>query len=459
MSGTTGRIGRMAGRLTLVALVVTTVLAGASMAHAQTAAPVIVTLHLDGVVDPFTADYITGNVQRAEDQGAEAVLLYMDTPGGLGSSMDQITESFLASKIPVIAYVSPSGARAASAGAFILLSAPVAAMAPGTHVGASTPIGLSGGDLDQKVKNDATAQIEGLATTYGRNADVAATFVTQAASITAEQALDDGVIDLIAPSTQELLTTLNGTSVQLGDGTSVTLHTAGATLEDERMGAFVGFLHSLFDPNLAFIFFWLGLALIVLELIVPGHIFSGTIGTILLVCSLVSFGFLPVRIIGVVLLVISVIAFIVELKAPGLGIWGVVGVIALVAGGWFLYDRAGGVSVSPWVLFAVAAVVSLFFGVVVAAALRLRHSPSLLAGKTIVGAEGIALPTGVGPKGGVVRVASEEWRAIAPAGPISGGAKVRVTELDGLVLTVEPSDAEHVPAAPQAPAAEGRNTP
>lgn len=459
MSGTTGRIGRMAGRLTLVALVVTTVLAGASMAGAQMAAPVIVTLRLDGVVDPFTADYITGNVQRAEDQGAEAVLLYMDTPGGLGSSMDQITESFLASKIPVIAYVSPSGARAASAGAFILLSAPVAAMAPGTHVGASTPIGLSGGDLDQKVKNDATAQIETLATTYGRNADVAATFVTQAASITADQALSDGVIDLIAPSTKDLLTTLNGTSVQLGDGTSVTLHTAGATLQDEKMGAFVGFLHSLFDPNLAFVFFWLGLALIVLELIVPGHIFSGTIGTILLVCSLVSFGFLPVRIIGVVLLVISVIAFIVELKAPGLGIWGVVGVIALVAGGWFLYDRAGGVSVSPWVLFGVAAVVSLFFGVVVAAALRLRHSPSLLAGKTIVGAEGIALPTGVGPKGGVVRVASEEWRAIAPAGPISGGAKVRVTELDGLVLTVEPLDAEHVSAAPQAPAAEGRNTP
>ena len=144
-------------------------------------------------------------MQRAEDEGAEAVLLSMDTPGGLGSSMDQITESFLASKIPVIAYVSPSGARAASAGAFILLSAPVAAMAPGTRVGASTPIGLSGGDLDQKVKNDATRQIEGLATTYGRNADVAATFVTQAASITAEQALDDGVIDLIAPSTQELL--------------------------------------------------------------------------------------------------------------------------------------------------------------------------------------------------------------------------------------------------------------
>jgi membrane-bound serine protease (ClpP class) len=450
-----GSTSRTATRLLICVALVGAALTGRAVAEAQTSAPVIVTLHLDGVVDPFVADYIAANVKRAQDRGAEAVLLYMDTPGGLGSSMDQITQSFLASKIPVIVYVSPSGARAASAGAFILLSAPVAAMAPATHVGASTPIGLSGGDLDKKVKNDATAQIESLATRYGRNAEVAATFVTQAASITAEQALSDDVIDLISPSTQDLLTRLDGTSVQLGDGTSVTMHTAGAVLQDEKIGGFVGFLHALFDPNLAFVFFWLGLALIVLELIVPGHIFSGTIGTILLVCSLVSFGFLPVRIIGIVLLVISVIAFIVELKAPGFGIWGAVGLISLVLGGWFLYDRAGGVSVAPGVLAAVAIVVGLFFGVVVAAALRMRHAPSLLAGKTIIGEEGIALPTGVGPKGGVVRVHSEEWRAIAPTGPISGGAKVRVTELDGLVLTVEPLDAEHAPVGPTAPSGEG----
>ena len=452
-----GYASRTATRLLICVALIGAALTGRAVADAQTAAPVIVTLHLDGVVDPFVADYITGNVQRAQDQGAEAVLLYIDTPGGLGSSMDEITQSFLASKIPVIAYVSPSGARAASAGAFILLSAPVAAMAPGTHVGASTPIGLSGGDLDQKVKNDATAQIESLATTYGRNAEVAATFVTQAASITADQALSDGVIDLIAPSTQDLLTTLDGTSVQLGDGTTVTMHTAGAVLQDEKMGWFVGFLHSLFDPNLAFIFFWLGLGLLVLWAIVPSHFVSGFIGVCLLAGALVSFGLLPVRIIGVVLLVISVIAFIVELKAPGLGIWGAIGLIALVLGGWFLYDRAGGVSVSPGVLAAVAVIVGLFFGVVVAAALRMRHAPSLLAGKTIVGEEGVALPTGVGPKGGVVRVASEEWRAIAPSGTVSGGAKVRVTALDGLVLTVEPLDVEHAPVGPTAPAGEGGN--
>jgi membrane-bound serine protease (ClpP class) len=445
--------GRSVARLALGASMVSIALAGQLAAHAQTAAPttapVIVSLSLDGVVDPFTADYISSNVARAQSDGAEAVLLTMDTPGGLGSSMDEITQSFLSSTIPVIAYVSPSGARAASAGAFILLSAPVAAMAPGTNVGASTPIGLSGGDLSgtlgEKVKNDATAKIESIAQTYDRNAAVAASFVTDAASISAQDALKDNVIDLIAPTTGDLLTQLDGRSVLLGTGQTVKLHTAGAQLQDEQMGAFVGFLHTLLDPNLAFIFFWVGLGLIVLEIIVPGHFLSGFFGVLMLLLAIVSFGILPVRIIGIALLILSVIAFVIELKAPGLGIWGLLGVVFLVLGGWFLFDRSGGVEVSPWTLVAVAVFAGAFFGIVVAAALKLRHQPSAW-DRTVIGQEGVALPVGVGPKGGVVRVSAEEWRAIAPSGPIPGGAKVRVVSLDGLVLTVEPSEGEHVTA-------------
>jgi membrane-bound serine protease (ClpP class) len=432
-------------------------------AHAQASAPVIVSLTLDGVVDPFTADYISSNVTRAEDGGAEAVLLTIDTPGGLGSSMDEITQSFLNATIPVIAYVAPSGARAASAGAFILLSAPVAAMAPATNVGASTPIGLSGGDisgtLGEKVRNDAAASMRKIAEVYGRNADVAETFVTDATSLTAEEALQDHVIDLIAPSTQDLLTRLDETSVHLGNGNDVTLHTAGAVLQEQTMGAFVGFFHTLLDPNLAFIFFWLGLGLLVLWAIVPSHVISGLVGLLLLISSIVSFGVLPVRIIGIVLLVISVVAFVIELKAPGLGISGAVGLVTLVLGGWFLFDRAGGVHVSPWVLIAMAGFAALFFGVVLGAALKMRHSPSLMEGRTIVGQEGIALPNGVGPDGGIVRVSAEEWRAIAPAGSIPGGAKVRVTALDGLVLTVEPVGVEHSPVDAHAPTVEGGNVP
>jgi membrane-bound serine protease (ClpP class) len=424
-------------------------------ALAQSDQPVVVGVDLTGVVDPIVADHISSAIDHANAESAEAVLLTIDTPGGLGSSMDEIDQAILNSAVPVIGYVAPIGARAASAGAFVLLSCPVAAMAPGTNVGASTPIGLSGGDLGQKIQNDAEASIRKLAQTYGRNEDVAVSFVRDATSITAQEALDQGVIDLIAPTADELLAQLDGQTVTLATGQTVTLHTAGATMQTEPVGAFMGFLHNLLDPNLAFIFFWLGLGLIVLELIVPGHIFSGTIGTLLLIIALVSFGVLPVRIIGIALLVLSVIAFVVELHAPGLGIWGAIGVVALLLGGWFLYDRSAGVHVSPGVLIGVALFAALFFGLVVAKALQLRHVPPVQL-RRIVGAEGVALSMGVGPNGGQVRVASEQWQAIA-AGPIPGGAPIRVTSLDGLVLTVEPASTEHAPGHP-APATEGGTT-
>jgi membrane-bound serine protease (ClpP class) len=432
-------------------------LGAASSATAQGRQPVIVAVDLNGVVDPIVADHISSAIDRANGSQAEAVLLTIDTPGGLGSSMDEISQAILNSQIPVIGYVAPIGARAASAGAFVLLSCPVAAMAPGTNVGASTPIGLSGGDLSKKVQNDAEASMRKLAQTYGRNQDVAASFVSSATSITAEEALDQGVIDIVAPTTDDLLAQLDGETITLATGATVTLHTAGATIEQDDLGAFMGFLHSLLDPNLAFIFFWLGLGLIVLELIVPGHIFSGTIGTLLLIIALVSFGVLPVRIIGIALLVLSVIAFVVELQAPGLGIWGAIGVVALLLGGWFLYDRSAGVHVSPVVLVGVAVFAALFFGFVVAKALQLRHVPPVELGR-IVGAEGIALPMGVGPGGGQVRVAAEQWQAVAPAGPIPGGAPIRVLALDGLVLTVEPASVEHETSAHPAPAEEGGST-
>ena len=451
------RNARACGTVGILVSVCAGIILSAGPAIAQAEQPTVIGVELTGVVDPIVADHIVAAINRANDTGADAVLLTIDTPGGLGSSMDEIDQALLNSAVPVIGYVSPIGARAASAGAFILLSCPVAAMAPGTNVGASTPIGLSGGDLAKKVQNDAQASIRKLAQTYGRNEQVAESFVTDAASITAEEALDQGVIDLIAPTTEDLLAQLDGQTVTLGTGQTTTLHTANATIEEDPMGAFMGFLHSLLDPNLAFIFFWLGLGLIVLELIVPGHIFSGTIGTLLLIIALVSFGVLPVRIIGIALLVLSVIAFVVELQAPGLGIWGAIGVIALLLGGWFLYDRSAGVQVSPGVLLGVAIFAGLFFGLVVAKAIQLRHVPPVETRK-IVGADGVALATGVGPNGGQVRVASEQWQAVAPGGPIPGGAPIRVMALDGLMLTVEPASTEHVSAGQQAPAEEGGTT-
>jgi membrane-bound serine protease (ClpP class) len=355
----------------------------------------------------------------------------------------------------VICYVSPEGARAASAGAFILMACHVAAMAPATNVGASTPVGIGGVTLARKVEEDAAATMRKLAEQRGRNAELAETFVTESKSITAQEALDGNIIDLIADSEREVLTRVDGMDVVVADGASATLHTADASIDGVSMTPGVGFLHGLFDPNLAFTFFWLGLALIVLELIVPGHIFSGTLGTILLLISVASFGLLPVRLIGIALLVASVVFFVIELKVPGLGIWSIAGIASLVLGGLVLFDPSGGASVSPFVIVPVAVFMGLFFGFVVSKALAMRHLPAAQGAEAVVGREGVVLAGGLDPDG-VVRVAAEEWRAIAPH-PLPPGAKVRVTKLDGLVLSVEPLDLEHAQTGGVAPAQGGNH--
>jgi membrane-bound serine protease (ClpP class) len=418
-----------------------------------------VALRLDGVVDPFIADHLRGQIEQAQVDDAPTVLLTIDTPGGLSSSMREITQAILGSDVPVIGYVSPEGARAASAGAFVLLSCPVAAMAPGTNVGAATPVGLAGVVENEKATNDAAASMRSIAETYGRNAELAETFVTDAVSISAQQALDGDVIDLIAPSGEALLNELAGSSVTLGDGSTVTFPAdlAERPIDERTMSPLVGFLHTLFDPNLAFLFFWLGLALIVLELLVPGHIFSGTIGTLLLIIAIVSFGLLPVRLAGILLLIAAVVLLLVELSAPGLGIWGLAGIVCLVLGGVFLFNGAGGVQVSPVLIGIVAIGAALFFGIAVAKLLQIRHLPAAQGPDVVVGKQGVVVGDGFGPDGGVVRVAAEEWRARSAAGALPGGTRITVTAIDGLVLTVDPLHDEGAPAGVPTPSTEGGN--
>jgi membrane-bound serine protease (ClpP class) len=435
--------------LLMTCLIVGLTLGSTVTSSAQTEpSDTIVSLRLDGAVDPFTADYLRGAISDANDDGNAAVLLQIDTPGGLGSSMREMTQAILGSKVPVICYVAPEGARAASAGAFVLMSCPVAAMAPGTNVGAATPVGIASLTLTRKVTEDAVASIRSMADIYGRNADVAESFVRDATSITAERALDDGVIDLIEPDVDALLAAVSASTVTIGDGSTVVLpDLTGLELDERSLSPGAGFLHALLDPDIAFIFFWLGLLLIVIELIVPGHIFAGTIGTVLLLSSFAAFGVLPVRLIGVVFLIASVVFFILEVKAPGLGVWSLAGLASLVVGGLFLYDGSGGVRVSWWVLVAVAAVVALFFGVVVSKLIAIRHIPPVPHGEeALVGKEGIVIGAGLGPEG-VVRVASEEWGAVSSSGPLPRDTRIRVTGLDGLMLTVEPLIEEHVPAS------------
>jgi membrane-bound serine protease (ClpP class) len=446
---------RQANRVARIGIGVVLVVAGLSggAASAQTTEPVVA-VPIDGVVDPFVADHVRRTIETASGEGFQAVLIEIDTPGGLDSSMREITKAILASRVPVICSVTPSGARAASAGAFILVACPVAVMAPGTNVGAATPVGVSGATLSSKVENDAAAYIRSLAERTGRNPEVAERFVRDALSISAEQAVQDGIADLLAPSRAAVLQAVDGRTVEFGAGRTATLATAGATVEERNLGSFLGLLHALVDPTLAFIFFWLGLILLVLELLVPGHVFSGTIGTVLFLTAILSFGLLPVRLIGVILLAASVVFFLLELKLPGLGAWSVLGIASLVLGGWFLFDRSGGAGVSPVAIVPVAAAVALFFGFVVAKLLAMRRLPPAQGPEAVIGREGVVLGTGLSP-GGVVRVAAEEWNAVSATGPIPGGTKIKVIALDGLVLTVEPSDMEHAPAGGAAPAQGG----
>jgi membrane-bound serine protease (ClpP class) len=420
-------------------------------ASAQTSG-VVVELSVDGVVDPFVADHVEDGLADAEREGASAVLLTIDTPGGLDSSMRQIVKAILNSDVPVIAYVSPEGARAASAGTFVLMAAHVAAMAPATNVGAAHPVGLSGAIASEKATNDAATYLVSLAELRGRDTAFAEDAVRESVSISAEQALEQGVIDLIASDIRALLDAVDGRPVELAGGTTATLRTSGAAVEQDRIGPFFGFLHALFDPNLVFLFFWLGLALIALEFFIPGGV-SGTLGGLMLVTSLAALGMLPVQLIGVALLVASVVFFILELLHPGIGVPTAGGLVTLVLGGLFLFDSSvPGVSVSPFMIAPVALFAALFFGLVVQQAVRLRRRRVETRTDRIVGEEGVVVrdldPTGI------VLVASEEWTAESPSGPVRRGERIRVLALEGIRLKVEPATEE----APAMQAPEGGTT-
>jgi membrane-bound serine protease (ClpP class) len=420
-------------------------------ASAQTSG-VVVELSVDGVVDPFVADHVEDGLADAEREGASAVLLTIDTPGGLDSSMRQIVKAILNSDVPVIAYVSPEGARAASAGTFVLMAAHVAAMAPATNVGAAHPVGLSGAIASEKATNDAANYLVSLAERRGRDAAFAEDAVRESRSISAERALERGVIDLIASDIRALLDAVDGRPVELAGGTTATLRTSGAAVEQDRIGPFFGFLHALFDPNLVFLFFWLGLALIALEFFIPGGV-SGTLGGLMLVTSLAALGMLPVQLIGVALLAASVVFFILELLHPGIGVPTAGGLVTLVLGGLFLFDSSvPGVSVSPFMIAPVALFAALFFGLVVQQAVRLRRRRVETRTDQIVGEEGVVVrdldPTGI------VLVASEEWTAESPSGPVRKGERIRVLALEGIRLKVEPATEE----APAMQAPEGGTT-
>ncbi|HEV8420044.1 MAG TPA: NfeD family protein, partial [Actinomycetota bacterium] len=326
---------------------------------------------------------------------------------------------------------------------FIMLACPINAMAPGTNIGAAHPVGVSGAIESDKVTNDAAAYIRSLAERWDRNADWAERAVRDSVSISAEEALRTHVVDLVSPTPAALFRAIDDSCLSTAPGPikgdrCFDQAIGGARIEERGMGFGGAFLHGLIDPNLAFLFFYLGLALIVIEILHPGVSVPGILGAVLLISAFVDFGFLPVQLAGVILLVLSAIFFLLELKHPGIGLPTVGGVITLILGGLLLFNSAvPNARVSPWLLAAVAIALVLFFGFVVRAVMKARHLPRAGGIEGMIGELAVAIDD-LNPTGRV-RARRENWSAESTAPPIAKGTSVRVLEVRGLRLVVEPA--------------------
>jgi membrane-bound serine protease (ClpP class) len=429
------RVTRLAITLMLgVAVAWLTVLPGQVRAQGST---VLVT-RVDGTITPVIADHLVDGVQRAERDGHAAYVVELDTPGGLDTSMREIIKAFLGADVPVVVYVTPSGTRAASAGALITFAANVAAMAPGTTIGAATPVAPQGGEVSDKVINDAAAFAESVAAQRGRNTDFAVDTVREGRAVTAEEAVRLDAVDLLAGGRAELLQELDGRSVKVANGNTVTLRTAGATAVEQDFGLFRRLLQLLADPNLAFLFLSLGTLAIIYELANPGVGFGGIAGTIFLLLGFFALSVLPINLVGLLLLALAAALFVAELFVPGVGVFAAGGTVALILGGLFLFE--GAVRIDPVVLVPVALVVG--GGSVLAGRLawRARRTPSVTGREGLLGRQA-TVRTAEGATGQVL-LDGAWWTARSRDAALAPGQVVRVVDLDGLQLVVDPVDPE-----------------
>ena len=423
-----------------------------------------VVLDVQGAVGPATGDYIHRGIEQAVVRHAELIILRMDTPGGLDSSMRDIIQDILVSPIPVVAYVAPSGARAASAGTYILYASHVAAMAPGTNLGAATPVEIGGiqpdvpggkgkggegsgngagpGSQDamaRKQINDAAAYIRGLAQLRGRNAEWAELAVREAASLPAGEALDEGVIDLVAGDMDELLRQLQGRPVTLL-GTTRVLETAGLRIETIEPDWRSRLLAVITDPNVAYVLMLIGIYGLFFEFANPGYVLPGVAGAICLVLALYAFQILPVNYAGLALLSLGILFMLAEAFVPSFGALGIGGVIGFVIGSVILFDQgAAGYAVSLPLILALSLASAGFFLFVVGAAVKARKRPVVSGREELLRARGEVLDDFAGK--GRIRIHGEVWQA-ATRVPLKRGDRVRVTAVDGLVLSVEPETKE-----------------
>ncbi len=400
-------------------------------------------------VDLFTAGYVERTLSIAQSDGAQAYIIELDTPGGDLNATHDIIKALLAAPVPTVVYVAPSGARAGSAGTFITYAADIAAMAPGTNIGAAHPVDISGGDITgtegSKVTNDAVAQIQSLARQHGRNEVWAAQAVSESVSIPEYEAIKLNVVNLIAKDNQDLLNQLNGRTITK-NGQSFTLRTQGATINELDMTIIEEILHVLLDPNIATILFSIGSLAILVELYSPGAVLPAVTGVIFITLSLVSLYNLPTNWAALILIVAAIIMFILDVKVTSFVLTGGA-IVAFVLGALFLFrpftlpgspSPSVGVAVSPFVIAGLTSLMVLFFLVIIRAAVRSRLAPVVSGAAPFLGASGVATSE-LNPNG-TVRVRSEDWTATSEAGPIHKGERVKVLSVDGLRLHVRRED-------------------
>lgn len=455
----------------------------ATHASAPSAPAVVPLLHIDGPIGPATADYLARGLHKAARDRAPLVVLQIDTPGGLDSSTRQIVKDILASAVPVAAWVAPGGARAASAGAYIVYASHVAAMAPGTNLGAATPVQIGGvpgapslpapaqpaspptqqgsasasgdgtGDADasadamrRKIVNDSAAYLRSLAQMRGRNVDWAERAVRAGASLSADEARRQHVVDFIAADLAGLLQQAHGRTVQMSDGAPRTVNSQGAVTAPLEPDWRTKLLGVITEPTVAYLLLLLGIYGIYFELTTPGFGVPGVAGAIALLLGMFALQMLPVSYAGVALLVLGFVLLVAEALLPSFGALGIGGIIAFVAGSVMLIDTdTPGFGIPIGLIATVAVVNALLVVVVLRLALKARQRPVVSGAEELLGASGEVLD--VSPQETWVRVHSERWRARSTL-PLSAGQRVRVTGRDGLVLQVEPAAAVARAASP-----------
>lgn len=416
----------------------------AGAAAGQTPAPdTVIVGRIEGVINPVTARYVDRLILDGEQRGVAAVAFTINTPGGLLDSTTRITSRMLTAKVPVITYVSPAGSRAASAGTFITMAGHVAGMAPATNIGAAHPVDSSGGDiaedLETKVVNDAVAQIRNIALARGRNADWAEDAVRNSVSITADEAVELEVVDLIAATLQDLLRAVDGQEVELPDG-PVRLATTATAIESHPFSPLEGILHFITDPQVAILLFTIGTYGLIFELSNPSLIFPGVVGVIAILLALFAIGTLDANAAGLALMVFAVLLFIAEVWVPSHGILTGGGIAAMVLGAILLFPPGRPtlpgfrMTVEPLTIAVIVGTSGLFFIALARASRGYLRLPTATGASLLVGATGVA-KSDLDPSG-IVHVAGEDWTASAGEYPIKQGEPVAVQSVDGVRLVV-----------------------